>query len=235
MFENGMFGNKPCAEDLAAISPPGSLYSLWKIPYFRGKMDVMNELEKMRGGLLADMRAEELQQSFMHCKKLLARLRNMTIYDEDYRTLLEELVPGIPSTSIIIPPFYCDHGHGIRLGEQVFVNAGCTFLDGAYITIGDYTLIGPDVRIYTPHHPMDYRERRSPLEYACPVTIGRDCWIGGGTVICPGVRIGDRVVIGAGSVVVHDIPEDCVAVGNPAVVKKRLRSPEQADPSGSPE
>ena len=124
---------------------------------------------------------------------------------------------------MIVPPFYCDHGHGIRLGEQVFVNAGCTFLDGAYITIGDYTLIGPDVRIYTPHHPMDYQARRLPQEYAYPVTIGRDCWIGGGTVICPGVRIGDRVVIGAGSVVVNDLPDDCMAAGNPAVVKKYLR------------
>lgn len=183
----------------------------------------MNELEKMRSGQLADMRAEELQQSFVHCKRLLARFRTMTVYDDDYRNVLEDLVPDIPATSMIVPPFFCDHGHGIRLGEHVFVNAGCTFLDGAYVTIGDYTLIGPDVRIYTPHHPMDYRERHQPREYAYPVTIGRDCWIGGGTVICPGVRIGDRVVVGAGSVVVNDLPDDCMAAGNPAVVKKYLR------------
>ena len=183
----------------------------------------MNELEKMRSSQLADMRAEELQQSFVHCKLPLARFRTMTVYDDDYRAVLEDLIPGIPATAVIVPPFYCDHGHGIRLGEQVFVNAGCTFLDGAYITIGDYTLIGPDVRIYTPHHPMDYQARRLPQEYAYPVTIGRDCWIGGGTVICPGVRIGDRVVIGAGSVVVNDLPDDCMAAGNPAVVKKYLR------------
>ena len=88
----------------------------------------------------------------------------------------------------------CDHGDGIRLGEHVFVNANCTFLDGGYITIGAHTLVGPCVQIYTPQHPMDYVERRTPKEYAYPVTIGEDCWIGGGAVICPGVTIGDRDV-----------------------------------------
>ena len=183
----------------------------------------MNEIEKMRNGLLADMSVEEVQQSFIRCKKLLARMRGMTTYDEGYRELLEDLIPGLPATSVVCPPFYCDHGHGIRLGEHVFVNAGCTFLDGGWITIGAYTLIGPNVQIYTPHHPMDYLQRRLPKEYAYPVSIGRDCWIGGGAVICPGVTIGDRSVIGAGSVVSRDIPDDSLAAGNPAVVKKRLK------------
>lgn len=95
-----------------------------------------SELDKMRHGELADMAAPELQQSFVHAKRLLARMRGMCTYDKGYRELLEDLVPGLPATSIICPPFYCDHGHGIRLGEHVFVNANCTFLDGAYITIG---------------------------------------------------------------------------------------------------
>ncbi|MCM1312098.1 MAG: sugar O-acetyltransferase [Bacteroides sp.] len=181
----------------------------------------MKELEKMRRGELADMSAPDIQDSFVHVKKLLARLRMMCTYDEGYRELLEELVPGIPSSSVICPPFHCDHGHGIRLGENVFVNANCTFLDGAYITIGAHTLIGPDVKIYTPHHPMDYIERRGSKEYAYPVTIGQDCWIGGGVVICPGVTIGDRCVIGAGSVVTKDIEDDVVAVGNPARIVRR--------------
>lgn len=99
----------------------------------------MNEIEKMRSGLLADFSAPEVQDSFRHCKKLLAKFRTMSTYDDDYRTVLEDLIPGIPETSVIMPPFHCDHGHGIRLGEHVFVNAGCTFLDRAYITIGDYT------------------------------------------------------------------------------------------------
>lgn len=183
----------------------------------------MTEIEKMRGQVLADIDAPEVQQSLARCKKLLSRFRMISMYDEGFRALLEELIPGIPATSAVCPPFYCDHGHGIRLGEHVFVNAGCTFLDGGWITIGDHTLIGPNVQIYTPHHPMDYLQRRGSKEYAYPVTIGRDCWIGGGAVICPGVTIGDRSVIGAGSVVTRDIPADSLAVGNPATVKKRLK------------
>lgn len=179
------------------------------------------ELEKMRSGELADMSAPDLQESFRHAKKLLARMRTMSAYDDGYRELLEELVPGIPENSTIRPPFHCDHGHGIRLGEHVYVNANCTFLDGGVITIGDYTLIGPNVQIYTPHHPVDYLERRSSKEYSYGVTIGKDCWIGGGAILCPGVTIGDRCIIGAGSVVTKEIPSDSVAVGNPAVIKKK--------------
>ena len=135
----------------------------------------MTEVEKMRSSQLADMSAPELQVRFEHAKKLLARMRGMSTYDEGYRELLDKLVPGIPETSIICPPFHCDHGDGIKLGEHVFVNANCTFLDGGYITIGTHTLVGPCVQIYTPHHPMDYQERRGSKEYAYPVTIGEDC------------------------------------------------------------
>lgn len=101
----------------------------------------MNEVEKMRSSQLADMSVPEIQVKFEHAKRLLAKMRVMSIYDEDYRSLLEELVPGIPATSVICPPFHCDHGDGIRLGEHVFVNANCTFLDGGYITIGAHTLV----------------------------------------------------------------------------------------------
>ena len=163
----------------------------------------MTEVEKMRSSQLADMSAPELQVRFEHAKKLLARMRGMSTYDEGYRELLDKLVPGIPETSIICPPFHCDHGDGIKLGEHVFVNANCTFLDGGYIAIGAHTLVGPCVQIYTPHHPMDYQERRGSKEYAYPVTIGNRC------------------VIGAGSVVTKDIPDDSVAVGNPARVIRK--------------
>lgn len=185
----------------------------------------MNEIDRMRSGLLADMSKPELHESFIHAKKLLAKMRTMSTYDRGYRELLEDLVPGIPSTSVICPPFHCDHGHGIRLGEHVFINANCTFLDGAFITIGAHTLIGPDVRIYTPHHPMDYIDRRENREYAYPVTIGEDCWIGGGAVICPGVTIGSRSVVGAGSVVTKDVPPDTLVAGNPARIIRRIPTP----------
>ena len=161
---------------------------------------------------------------FEHAKKLLARMRGMSTYDAGYRELLEELVPEIPETSIICPPFHCDHGDGIKLGEHVFVNANCTFLDGGYITIGAHTLVGPCVQIYTPHHPMDYLERRGSKEYAYPVTIGEDCWIGGGAIICPRrddwQSLCDR---GRGSVVTKDIPDAVWQSGNPArVVRKQV-------------
>jgi maltose O-acetyltransferase len=101
----------------------------------------MTEVEKMRSSQLADMSAPELQVRFEHAKKLLAIMRGLSTYDDGYRELLEELVPGIPETSVICPPFHCDHGDGIKLGEHVFVNANCTFLDGGYITIGAHTHI----------------------------------------------------------------------------------------------
>lgn len=189
----------------------------------------VSEFEKMRNGELADCASPEVQASFRRAKSILAKMRMMSVYDEAYRTLLEQLIPNIPKTSTILPPFYCDHGHGIILGKNVFINAGCTFLDGAFIKIGNYTLIGPSVQIYTPHHPMDYRMRRQEKEYAYPVTIGNDCWIGGGAVICPGVTIGDRSVVAAGSVVTKDVPSDVLVAGNPAIVKKILVTDAKGD------
>lgn len=181
------------------------------------------ELEKMRSGELADCRDAEIQQSFRHAKEVCARLSVMSIYDDNYRAVIEDLIPGIPKSTTVCPPFRCDHGHGICLGEHVFINYNCVFLDGGYITIGDHTLIGPSCQLYTPHHPIDYRERRKPAEYSRPVTIGADCWLGGNVTVCPGVTIGNRCIIAAGSVVTRDIPDDCLAAGNPAVVKKKLQ------------
>ena len=132
------------------------------------------------------------------------------------------LIPGIPESATIVAPFYCDHGHGIRLGEDVFINADCVLLDGGLITIGAHTRLGPKCQLYTPTHPLDAMERRRPTETAHPITIGEDCWLGGGVIVCPGVTIGDRCIIAAGSVVTRDIPSDCLAAGNPAVIKRHL-------------
>ncbi len=181
-----------------------------------------SEMEKMRSGELAYFSDPEIQESFKHAKAVCARLQSMSIYDEDYREVIEDLIPGIPANTVICPPFRCDHGHGILLGEKVFINYNCIFLDGGYIRIGDHTLIGPNCQLYTPNHPTDYRERREEKEYSYPITIGDDCWLGGSVVVCPGVTIGNRCIIAAGSVVTKDIPDDSFAAGNPAVVKKRL-------------
>ena len=124
-----------------------------------------------------------------------------------------------------MPQFTCDYGYNIRLGRNVFINYHCILLDCAPIDIGNDVQIGPAVQLYTAQHPLEANVRRSGLESARPIRIGNDVWIGGGAVVLPGVTIGDRSVVGAGSVVVRSVPADCVAVGNPARVVRALASP----------
>jgi len=183
----------------------------------------MTEYEKMRNQEFFDFTDPEVLRSQEHAFKICAKLQNMTQYDPGYRELIEELIPGIPKSAVINPPFCCDHGHGIKIGEGSFINFGGTLLDDATITIGSHTKIGPRCQIVTNCHPIDYMERRKPIERELPVTIGDDCWLGTGVIVLPGVTIGDRCIIGAGSVVVHDIPSDSMAVGNPAKVIKKLQ------------
>lgn len=180
------------------------------------------ELEKMRSGELYSFADEGVRASLRRAKRLCQALNQLTTADEGYRGILEELIPDIPPTTKITPPFHCDHGHGIRMGAHTYLNSGCVILDEGMVTLGSYVKIGPQCRLFTPQHPMDYLERRLPQERGLPITIGDDTWLGGGVTVCPGVTIGSRCVIAAGSVVTRDIPDDCLAAGNPAVVKRRL-------------
>lgn len=184
----------------------------------------MTELEKMMRGELYDYSDPEAMELNIRAHERLERL-NSTPYRDTaaYRAALRELIPGFPETSYLIAPFFCDFGFRTQVGEGVVINYNCTFLDGGGITIGNHTLIGPNCQLYTPQHPIDYLERRQTKESARPIVIGQDCWLGGGVIVCPGVRIGDRSIIAAGSVVAGDIPEDSLAAGNPAVVKRKLR------------
>ena len=125
------------------------------------------------------------------------------------------------------PPFYCDYGSNILLGERVFFNFNCVVLDVCQVTIGDYTLFGPAVQIYTATHPMNAELRRKQ-EFGKPIEIGSDVWVGGGAIICPGVRIGSRSVIGAGSVVTRDIPDGVFAAGNPCRVIREIADNEDS-------
>ncbi len=134
----------------------------------------------------------------------------------DYANIVAKLLPNAKRPTWIQPPFYCDYGSNIHLEENIFMNFNCVILDCARIDVGAHTQFGPNVQIYAASHPLSAVARRRSLECAKPVTIGTDCWIGGHVVICPGVTIGDRCVIGAGSVVAEDIPSDTLAVGNPA-------------------
>lgn len=180
------------------------------------------EMRKMRNEELYSFADASVEDSLVRAYRLCSRLQTMSPWDTDYRAVMEQLIPGLPASSMICPPFYCDHGHGMKIGENVFINRGCTMLDGGTITIGAHTKLGPNCRLVTPNHPVNYLERRKPVETCFPISIGCDCWLGAGVVVCPGVKIGNRCVIGAGSVVVKDIPDDSLAVGNPARVVKRL-------------
>ena len=144
----------------------------------------------------------------------------------EHEDLLAELLPNCPRGTLVRPPFYCDYGYNISCGEGVFINYNCVILDVGRVRLGARVLIGPNVQIYAVTHPMDAAERSRGEEWGEEVTIGDDCWIGGSAVICPGVRIGHRCVVGAGSVVTRDVPDDTVVAGNPARMIRRLRRDE---------
>jgi maltose O-acetyltransferase len=130
--------------------------------------------------------------------------------------LLCERLGFVGAGAVIRPPFFCDFGYNIRLGDDVFLNFNCVILDVVEVTIGDRTQVGPTVQIYTADHPRDAKTRREGLEFGRPVRIGSDVWIGGGAIILPGVTIGDGALIGAGSVVTRDVAAGQTVAGNPA-------------------
>jgi maltose O-acetyltransferase len=180
------------------------------------------EKEKMLLGENYFSNDKELTQDRNKAKQLLYKL-NVSEYlmNANARNILKELLPNAHKRIYIEPPFHCDYGYNVQLGERVYFNVNCVVLDAAKVTIGNNVFIGPGVHIYTATHPTNALERRSVV-FAQSVSIGNDCWIGGNTVICPGVIIGDGCTIGAGSVVTKDIPANSLAVGNPAKVIKKL-------------
>jgi maltose O-acetyltransferase len=182
-----------------------------------------SEKEKMLAGELYNALDKQLTDERIKARLLLKKL-NDSPEDQPGRreSILKQLLPNSGNGLWLQPPFYCDYGTNIILGEKVFFNFNCVILDVAQVAIGSRTLLGPNVQIYTATHPVNYLERSSGLEYGKPVVIGEDVWIGGSAIICPGVKIGNRSVIGAGSVVTKDIPDDVTAVGNPCVVVKVL-------------
>lgn len=140
---------------------------------------------------------------------------------EQRRKILDDLFASGGDSVWMQPPFFCDYGANIELGERVFFNFNCVVLDVCLVQIGSYTLFGPAVQIYTPMHPFNAELRRRE-EFGKPVDIGSDVWVGGGAIILPGVHIGSRAVIGAGSVVTRDVPEGVFAAGNPCRVIREI-------------
>lgn len=156
------------------------------------------------------------------CRKLVQELNTVDRSDFDAIGALVKKLLGKSDGAFINPPFYCDYGFNIEVGKNFFANYNCMIIDVAKVKIGDNCQMAPNVAIYTAGHPLHPVSRNSAYEYGIEVTIGDNCWIGGNTVIVPGVHIGNNVVIGAGSVVTKDIPDWCVAAGNPCRVLKKI-------------
>ena len=181
-----------------------------------------SEREKMLAGELYDPLDAELARARSRARDLCQDLNATREADNaGRRRILEELFGAGGGSVWMQPPFFCDYGSNIALGKKCFFNFNCVILDVCRVTIGDYVFFGPAVQIYTATHPLDAELRRTQ-EFGKPVKIGSDVWIGGGAIVCPGVSIGSRSVIGAGSVVTRDIPPDVLAVGNPCRVIREI-------------
>jgi len=181
-----------------------------------------SEFEKMLAGELYDALDPELVQARDRARDLCQTLNATREGDREMRRqLLLQLFGKGGGTVSLQPPFFCDYGSNIELGEQVFFNFNCIVLDVCKVIIGDYSQFGSGVQILTPLHPLDAAQRRRQ-EYGAPVTIGSDVWVGSGAIILPGVTIGPRTVVGAGSVVSRSLPEGVLAVGNPCKVIREL-------------
>ena len=183
---------------------------------------VRSEREKMLAGELYDPLDPELVRARARARDRCQDL-NATRETQrgERRRILRELFGAGGEDVWVQPPFFCDYGSHIRLGEKCFFNFNCVVLDVCSVSVGDCTLFGPAVQIYTATHPLDAALRRE-REFGQPVAIGSDVWVGGGAIICPGVTIGSRCVIGAGSVVTRDLPAGVFAAGNPCRVIRKL-------------
>ncbi|OCN01194.1 maltose O-acetyltransferase [Clostridium sp. W14A] len=185
-------------------------------------MTDLTEKEKMLSGLpyIGDQalarehrRAADLLYDFNHTRPSEAEKRI---------GLLRELFGSVGESFWVEPPFRCDYGGNISVGDHFYANYNCVFLDCAKITIGSHAFFAPGVSLYTAGHPVHREPRNRLVEYALPITIGDSVWLGGGVIVCPGVTVGDGAVVGAGSVVTHDIPANVVAAGNPCRVLRAI-------------
>ena len=175
-------------------------------------------------GLLYDVFEKELTDIKDRTYGLVSELSRASYFDTEFvMSLVRKIVAKIGQDSYIVPPFRCDYGDHVFIGNNTYINYNCCFLDSAKVTIGDYVYMGPNCNIFTPCHPIHHELRKEKVtEYALPVTVGSHSWIGGDVVITPGVTIGENCVIGAGSVVTKDIPDNSIAVGNPCKVIRQI-------------
>jgi maltose O-acetyltransferase len=183
----------------------------------------MTEKEKMIAGELYNPKDEEIQKDFYKARVLLHKINTLSIEKKEERAeAIFKLIKNTDESTYIEPPFYCDYGYNIIAGKNLYINFNCCILDGTTVTFGDNVMIAPNVQIYTAAHPLNYKERNSGLEFAKPISIGNNVWIGGNSVLCPGVTLGNNVVVGAGSVVTKSFPDDVIIAGNPAKIIKTI-------------
>jgi maltose O-acetyltransferase len=181
-----------------------------------------SEKEKMLSSELYSPIAKELVEERSRAKKLVHQLNKVAgVMGAEAAAILKELLPNAPKDLYVEPPFHCDYGYNIHCGSRVYFNLNCVVLDVMPVNIGSNVFFGPGVQLYTATHPLEAGLRRTKA-LARSIRIGDDCWIGGGAIICPGVTIGNGCVIGAGAVVTKDIPDNSLAIGNPARVSKKL-------------
>ncbi|MBB5264582.1 maltose O-acetyltransferase [Catenibacillus scindens] len=186
------------------------------------------EREKMTDGEIYMTGDAHLMKDKSRARTLAARYNGTTEEEGDLRrSLLKELLGSCDDEIFIKPPFKCDYGYNIFVGKKFFANFDCVMLDAAPIYIGDNCLMGPKTCVYAVNHPMTAAERATGAAKGKAVHIGDNVWFGGNCVVLPGVTIGDNVVVGAGSVVVHDLPDNCLAVGNPARVVRYIDQEER--------
>ena len=180
------------------------------------------DMIKRRDAGLAYISDENVMKEQAETRRILQKLNFMDRSDFDGIAQIVKELLGKSENAFINPPFYCDYGSHIEVGKNFFANYNCTIIDVAKVKIGDNCQIAPNVAVYTAGHPIHPDTRNTAYEYGKEVTIGDNCWIGGNSVICPGVHIGNNVVIGAGSVVTKDIPDWSIAAGNPCKVIRKI-------------
>ncbi len=181
------------------------------------------ELEKMLAGELYDGGDPLLIEMRLKARKLFTQYNQTNYGDNKQRyEIMQQLLGTIGTKIDIQAPFYCDYGCFIHAGENVFMNFNCIILDCNHVYLGDNVFFGPNVQVYTAYHPLNAHERIKGPEFAAPVSIGNNVWVGGGAIICQGITIGDNTTIGAGSVVTKDIPPNVFAAGNPCRVIREL-------------
>ena len=186
-----------------------------------------SEKEKMLAGELYQASDSELAKERLQARELLRQFNSSCPAEPENRVaLLRKLVNKAGKNPWIEVPFYCDYGYNIQMGDDCFFNFNCVVVDVCSVTLGDSVLVGPAVQIYTGTHPLDAQTRGELWEYGKPISIGSDVWIGGGAIICPGVNLGDRVVVAAGAVVTKSFPSDVLIGGNPAKIIRYLTSKE---------